>query len=176
MSGNTFTFLIRQLFHVLKMIPNSTFLKDMGQWKVLSAHRSVSVISAVLFGCVQLKIAQLQCVLTLQNLQHVRRVVELRTFAILLPTVWVTFFIWRTRASKDVCSNAVPGLSYRKGLSWSRSKDYQEVLCLRPLDLCSALAAVNCTHELDATYVHRTFYPQIVWIAAVMQWIYCLLI
>uniref|UniRef100_K7FQC1 Midasin n=1 Tax=Pelodiscus sinensis TaxID=13735 RepID=K7FQC1_PELSI len=41
------------------------------------------------------------------------------------------------------------GLSYRKGLAWSRSKDPQDMLCLHPLDLHSALALVNCTHELD---------------------------
>jgi len=57
------------------------------------------------------------------------------------------------RAYKHVCSNVIPGLSYRRGLSWSRSKDYHEILYLRPLGLCSALGVVNCTHELDATYV-----------------------
>uniref|UniRef100_A0A8C5T387 Midasin n=1 Tax=Malurus cyaneus samueli TaxID=2593467 RepID=A0A8C5T387_9PASS len=58
----------------------------------------------------------------------------------------------KQRALSDLFKSlAKTGLSYRKGLAWSRSKDYQEVLYLRPLDLCSALAAVNCTHELDAT-------------------------
>ncbi|NXB28427.1 MDN1 protein, partial [Eulacestoma nigropectus] len=58
----------------------------------------------------------------------------------------------KQRALSDLFKSlAKTGLSYRKGLSWSRSKDYQEVLYLRPLDLCSALAAVNRTHELDAT-------------------------
>ncbi|RLW12433.1 hypothetical protein DV515_00000890 [Chloebia gouldiae] len=58
----------------------------------------------------------------------------------------------KQRALSDLFKSlAKTGLSYRKGLSWSRSKDCQEVLYLRPLDLCSALAAVDCTHELDAT-------------------------
>uniref|UniRef100_A0A803VJG9 Midasin n=1 Tax=Ficedula albicollis TaxID=59894 RepID=A0A803VJG9_FICAL len=58
----------------------------------------------------------------------------------------------KQRALSDLFKSlAKTGLSYRKGLSWSRSEDYQEVLYLRPLDLCSALAAVNCSHELDAT-------------------------
>uniref|UniRef100_A0A8C0ZFS4 Midasin n=1 Tax=Cyanistes caeruleus TaxID=156563 RepID=A0A8C0ZFS4_CYACU len=58
----------------------------------------------------------------------------------------------KQRALSDLFKSlAKTGLSYRKGLSWSRSEDCQEVLYLRPLDLCSALAAVNCTHELDAT-------------------------
>nr|XP_030123445.3 midasin isoform X1 [Taeniopygia guttata] len=58
----------------------------------------------------------------------------------------------KQRALSDLFKSlAKTGLSYRKGLSWSRSKDCQEVLYLHPLDLCSALAAVDCTHELDAT-------------------------
>ncbi|RMC13256.1 hypothetical protein DUI87_10790 [Hirundo rustica rustica] len=58
----------------------------------------------------------------------------------------------KQRALSDLFKSlAKTGLSYRKGLSWSRSKDCQEVLYLRPLDLCSALAAVNCKQELDAT-------------------------
>ncbi|XP_053143364.1 midasin isoform X2 [Hemicordylus capensis] len=48
-------------------------------------------------------------------------------------------------------SLATMGLSYRKGLAWSRSKTSQDLLFLRPLDLRSALALVNCTHKLDAT-------------------------
>uniref|UniRef100_A0A8C3UQS1 Midasin n=1 Tax=Catharus ustulatus TaxID=91951 RepID=A0A8C3UQS1_CATUS len=58
----------------------------------------------------------------------------------------------KQRALSDLFKSlAKTGLSYRKGLSWSRSEDYQEVLYLCPLDLCSALAAMNCSHELDAT-------------------------
>uniref|UniRef100_A0A8C9U2F8 Midasin n=1 Tax=Serinus canaria TaxID=9135 RepID=A0A8C9U2F8_SERCA len=58
----------------------------------------------------------------------------------------------KQRALSDLFKSlAKTGLSYRKGLSWSRSKDCQEVLYLRPLDLHSALAAVDCTHELDTT-------------------------
>lgn len=63
---------------------------------------------------------------------------------------------------KMLCSNVIPGLSYRKGLSWSRSKDYHEILYLHPLDLNSALGVVNRIHELDATYVHNIFNPSIV--------------
>ncbi|KAM8810105.1 midasin [Eudromia elegans] len=48
-------------------------------------------------------------------------------------------------------SLAKTGLSYRKGLSWSRSKDYHEILCLLPLDLRNALSVVNCTQEVGAT-------------------------
>ncbi|NXE72930.1 MDN1 protein, partial [Cochlearius cochlearius] len=58
----------------------------------------------------------------------------------------------KQRALSDLFKSlAKTGLSYRKGISWSRSKDYREILYLRPLDLCSALGVVNCTHELDAT-------------------------
>ncbi|KFP45021.1 Midasin, partial [Chlamydotis macqueenii] len=58
----------------------------------------------------------------------------------------------KQRALSDLFKSlAKTGLSYRKGLSWSRSKDYHEILYLRPLDLHSALGVVNCTHELDAT-------------------------
>ncbi|KFV78000.1 Midasin, partial [Struthio camelus australis] len=56
----------------------------------------------------------------------------------------------KQRALSDLFKSlAKTGLSYRKGLSWSRSKDYHEILCLLPLDLHSALTVVNCTHELD---------------------------
>ncbi|NXU56757.1 MDN1 protein, partial [Turnix velox] len=58
----------------------------------------------------------------------------------------------KQRALSDLFKSlAKTGLSYRKGLSWSRSEDYHEVLYLRPLDLRSAFGVVNCTHELDAT-------------------------
>ncbi|XP_009998839.1 PREDICTED: midasin [Chaetura pelagica] len=58
----------------------------------------------------------------------------------------------KQRALSDLFKSlAKTGLSYRKGLSWSRSKDYQEILCLRPLDLHCALGAISCTPELDAT-------------------------
>ncbi|KFQ77234.1 Midasin, partial [Phaethon lepturus] len=58
----------------------------------------------------------------------------------------------KQRALSDLFKSlAKTGLSYRKGLSWSRSKDYREILYLRPLDLHSALGVVNCTHELDST-------------------------
>ncbi|XP_010137971.1 PREDICTED: midasin-like, partial [Buceros rhinoceros silvestris] len=60
----------------------------------------------------------------------------------------------KQRALSDLFKSlAKTGLSYRKGLSWSRSKDYQEILSLRPLDLRSALSVVNCTRELDATWL-----------------------
>lgn len=58
-----------------------------------------------------------------------------------------------------MCSNVIPGLSYRKGLFWSRSEGYHELLCLHPLDLRTALTVVNCTNELDATYVYSIFNP-----------------
>ncbi|PKK33324.1 midasin AAA ATPase 1 [Columba livia] len=58
----------------------------------------------------------------------------------------------KQRALSDLFKSlAKTGLSYRKGLSWSRSKDYNEILYIHPLDLRSALGVVNCTHELDAT-------------------------
>uniref|UniRef100_A0A672UVV0 Midasin n=1 Tax=Strigops habroptila TaxID=2489341 RepID=A0A672UVV0_STRHB len=58
----------------------------------------------------------------------------------------------KQRALSDLFKSlAKTGLSYRKGLSWSRSKDYHEILYLHPLDLHSALGVVNHTCELDAT-------------------------
>ncbi|XP_010150908.1 PREDICTED: midasin, partial [Eurypyga helias] len=60
----------------------------------------------------------------------------------------------KQRALSDLFKSlAKTGLSYRKGLSWSRSKDYHEILYLRPLDLRSALGLLNCTHNLDATFL-----------------------
>ncbi|KAF2979584.1 hypothetical protein EK904_005640 [Melospiza melodia maxima] len=58
----------------------------------------------------------------------------------------------KQRALSDLFKSlAKTGLSYRRGLSWSRSEDCREVLYLRPLDVRSALAAVDCTQELDTT-------------------------
>ncbi|XP_074752140.1 midasin isoform X1 [Athene noctua] len=58
----------------------------------------------------------------------------------------------KQRALSDLFKSlAKTGLSYRKGLSWSRSKACHEILYLRPLDLRSALGVVSCTDELDAT-------------------------
>uniref|UniRef100_A0A663DUU3 Midasin n=1 Tax=Aquila chrysaetos chrysaetos TaxID=223781 RepID=A0A663DUU3_AQUCH len=57
----------------------------------------------------------------------------------------------KQRALSDLFKSLTKtGLSYRKGLAWSRSKDYHEILYLRPLDLRSALGVRNCTHEPDA--------------------------
>uniref|UniRef100_A0A670YJS7 Midasin n=1 Tax=Pseudonaja textilis TaxID=8673 RepID=A0A670YJS7_PSETE len=50
---------------------------------------------------------------------------------------------------------ATTGLSYRKGLTWSRSKSSQNMLFLHPLDLNRALALVNRTHKLDATLLSQ---------------------
>uniref|UniRef100_A0A8D2KWR3 Midasin n=1 Tax=Varanus komodoensis TaxID=61221 RepID=A0A8D2KWR3_VARKO len=59
--------------------------------------------------------------------------------------------VQKQRALTELFKNlAATGLSYRKGLAWSRSKTSQELLFLHPLDLRSALALVNCTHRLDA--------------------------
>ncbi|KAM6280529.1 midasin isoform 1-T1 [Porphyrio hochstetteri] len=58
----------------------------------------------------------------------------------------------KQRALSDLFKSlAKTGLSYRKGLSWSRSKDSHEILYLQPLDLRSALDMVTCPHHLDAT-------------------------
>ncbi|KAG8524470.1 Midasin, partial [Galemys pyrenaicus] len=45
---------------------------------------------------------------------------------------------------------AKTGLSYRKGLTWARSKSPQEILHLHPLDLRSALSIVSSTQETDS--------------------------
>ncbi|KAM4694301.1 midasin [Discoglossus pictus] len=42
------------------------------------------------------------------------------------------------------------GLSYRKGLAWIRKKEQQDLLCLHPLDLHSAVAISNNPLETDA--------------------------
>ncbi|KAJ7341746.1 hypothetical protein JRQ81_006597 [Phrynocephalus forsythii] len=61
-------------------------------------------------------------------------------------------FVQKQRALTELFKNlAATGLSYRKGLAWSRSKTSQDLLFLHPLDLRCALALVNCTHQLDAT-------------------------
>ncbi|NXY90027.1 MDN1 protein, partial [Alcedo cyanopectus] len=58
----------------------------------------------------------------------------------------------KQRALSDLFKSlAKTGLSYRKGLAWSRSKDYHEILCLHPLDLSCALGVGNCTQEQEAT-------------------------
>uniref|UniRef100_A0A8C4LI47 Midasin n=1 Tax=Equus asinus asinus TaxID=83772 RepID=A0A8C4LI47_EQUAS len=50
----------------------------------------------------------------------------------------------KQRALADLFKHlAKTGLSYRKGLAWARSKNPQEVLRLRPLDLRSALSVVK---------------------------------
>ncbi|XP_067841398.1 midasin [Heptranchias perlo] len=41
------------------------------------------------------------------------------------------------------------GLSYRKGLAWSRTEDPHDVLCLHPLDVKTAVNAVESSDELD---------------------------
>uniref|UniRef100_A0A674DWW2 Midasin n=1 Tax=Salmo trutta TaxID=8032 RepID=A0A674DWW2_SALTR len=40
------------------------------------------------------------------------------------------------------------GLSYRKGLNWNRTADPEETLCLQPLELQTALAAVRTQEQL----------------------------
>nr|DBA26506.1 TPA: hypothetical protein GDO54_010752 [Pyxicephalus adspersus] len=42
------------------------------------------------------------------------------------------------------------GLSYRKGLSWIRTKNNQDILCLHPLDVNNALTVSNSTAEMSA--------------------------
>ncbi|XP_066468783.1 midasin [Tiliqua scincoides] len=59
--------------------------------------------------------------------------------------------VQKQRALTELFKNlATTGLSYRKGLIWSRSKSSQDLLFLHPLDLRSALTLVNCTHKLNA--------------------------
>ncbi|XP_068087248.1 midasin [Hyperolius riggenbachi] len=41
------------------------------------------------------------------------------------------------------------GLSYRKGLSWIRNKNNQDILCLHPLDMNSALASSDSTRSTN---------------------------
>ncbi|XP_032952982.1 midasin isoform X1 [Rhinolophus ferrumequinum] len=57
----------------------------------------------------------------------------------------------KQRALADLFKHlAKTGLSYRKGLAWARSKNLQEMLHLRPLDLRSALSIVSSTQEADS--------------------------
>ncbi|XP_059556931.1 midasin isoform X4 [Myotis daubentonii] len=57
----------------------------------------------------------------------------------------------KQRALADLFKHlAKSGLSYRKGLAWARSKNPQEMLHLRPLDLRSALSIVSSTQEADS--------------------------
>ncbi|OXB54358.1 hypothetical protein ASZ78_011040, partial [Callipepla squamata] len=59
------------------------------------------------------------------------------------------------RGHEKMYSIVIAGLSYRKGLSWSRSKGHHEILYVHPLDLRSALTVVNNIHELDATFLEE---------------------
>eukprot|EP00063_Salmo_salar_P024834 XP_013999669.1 PREDICTED: midasin-like [Salmo salar] len=43
------------------------------------------------------------------------------------------------------------GLSYRKGLNWNRTADPEETLCLQPLELQTALAAVRTQEQAEKT-------------------------
>ncbi|XP_018427598.1 PREDICTED: midasin [Nanorana parkeri] len=45
---------------------------------------------------------------------------------------------------------AKSGLSYRKGLTWIRTKNNQDILCLQPLDVNNALTISNNTVETNA--------------------------
>ncbi|XP_035880357.1 midasin isoform X5 [Phyllostomus discolor] len=57
----------------------------------------------------------------------------------------------KQRALADLFKHlAKMGLSYRKGLAWARSKNPQEFLHLRPLDLRSSLSIVSSTQEADS--------------------------
>ncbi|KAH0622150.1 hypothetical protein JD844_024188 [Phrynosoma platyrhinos] len=61
------------------------------------------------------------------------------------------FLVQKQRALTELFKNlATTGLSYRKGLAWSRSKTSQDLLFLHPLDLRSALSLITCTQKLDA--------------------------
>lgn len=70
-------------------------------------------------------------------------------------------------------SIVIAGLSYRKGLSWSRCKGCHEILCVHPLDLRSALAVVSNICELDATYVCRICNSYIVRVLYLLEFIAC---
>ncbi|XP_037374649.1 midasin [Talpa occidentalis] len=57
----------------------------------------------------------------------------------------------KQRALSDLFKHlAKTGLSYRKGLTWARSKSPQEMLHLHPLDLRSALSIVSSTQEAES--------------------------
>ncbi|XP_069743424.1 midasin [Narcine bancroftii] len=56
----------------------------------------------------------------------------------------------KQRALADLFKHlAEIGLSYRKGLAWSQAKDLQDMLCLHPLDVKTAINTVEITDELD---------------------------
>ncbi|XP_075718267.1 midasin isoform X3 [Rhinoderma darwinii] len=44
------------------------------------------------------------------------------------------------------------GLSYRRGITWMRTKDNQDILCLHPLDLRSAFVISKSTLETNSEY------------------------
>ncbi|XP_055981327.1 midasin [Sorex fumeus] len=57
----------------------------------------------------------------------------------------------KQRALADLFKHlAKTGLSYRKGLTWARSKNPQEMLHLHPLDLRSALSIVSSTQQAES--------------------------
>ncbi|XP_019064368.1 midasin isoform X2 [Fukomys damarensis] len=57
----------------------------------------------------------------------------------------------KQRALSDLFKHlAKTGLSYRKGLTWARSKNLQELLHLHPLDLRRALSMVSGMQEADS--------------------------
>ncbi|XP_054990862.1 midasin [Sorex araneus] len=57
----------------------------------------------------------------------------------------------KQRALADLFKHlAKTGLSYRKGLTWARSKNSQEMLHLHPLDLRSALSIVSSTQQAES--------------------------
>uniref|UniRef100_A0A803SWY9 Midasin n=1 Tax=Anolis carolinensis TaxID=28377 RepID=A0A803SWY9_ANOCA len=61
------------------------------------------------------------------------------------------FLVQKQRALTELFKHlATTGLSYRKGLAWSRSKTSQDLLFLQPLDLRSALSLISSTQKLDA--------------------------
>lgn len=42
------------------------------------------------------------------------------------------------------------GLSYRKGLTWSRTADPEETLCMQPLEMSAALSAVRNQEQAES--------------------------
>ncbi|KAM5256760.1 midasin [Ctenodactylus gundi] len=57
----------------------------------------------------------------------------------------------KQRALSDLFKHLTKiGLSYRKGLTWARTKNSQEMLHLHPLDLRSALSIVSSTREASS--------------------------
>lgn len=47
------------------------------------------------------------------------------------------------------------GLSYRKGLTWNRTFDPEQSLCLQPVELGTALDAVRNPEPAEREYVSR---------------------